>query len=257
MTLIMKENNMANEYMGMPVPQVYLDIEDTFAAGIDRVIFFGPPGTGKTYTGLTGGDVSNGAYRLICTEDMTTADVVGMFVPNEGGFMWQDGLATKAWKSGGRLVIDEIDKASGDVFALLLAYTDSIGSASVDLPTGETIRPAAGFSAVMTSNIENPDELPAALRDRFPVAFNVAAAHPAALVELNPALRMIAASVVAAKPGRRASLRAFYAFEKLQKTMGADRAANIVFGKALAESILTALKIGTLSAEATLDTLEV
>ena len=242
------------EFMGMPVPQCYQDIDDVLDAGIKRIIFYGPPGTGKTFTGLTAGVGEAGAIRLICTEDMTSADVAGWFMPNaEGNFTWLEGAAVKAWNTGARLVIDEIDKASGDVFALLLAFTDSIASATYNHPvTNEILRPHANFSVVMTSNIENPNELPAALRDRFPVAIKVDAAHPAALQHLPEALRSVAASVVAAKPGRRASLRAFDAFAILQPKMGTDRAAKLIFGEALAESIITALKIGTLTADAEL-----
>jgi hypothetical protein len=106
----------------------------------------------------------------------------------------------------------------------------------------------------MTSNIENPDELPMALKDRFPVAIKIDQAHPAALMPLAEDLRHLAATMVAAKPGRRASLRAFYEFNRLreathprgERIFTTDRAARLVFGH-LAEPVIDALKIGTLS----------
>jgi len=247
----------ATHFAGMLVPKCHQDLEAVLNAGIDRVILTGPPGTGKTYSGLTVGlTIGKPSFRLVCTEDMTTADVSGMFMPSaDGGFTWHDGAATKAWRTGGRLVIDEIDKASGDVFALLLAYTDSVGSASIDLLNGETIRPAAGFSVVMTSNIEDSNELPPALRDRFPISITIDQAHPAALMSIRAEFRELAMKLVSAPMGERASLRAFYAFEQLL-TGGFEviSAANLVFGKFIAESIVDAVKIGKLSTEMPMST---
>ena len=48
-----------------PLPQCWQDVTDALAAGIDRLILFGPPGTGKTYAGLTIGGVERGAHRLV------------------------------------------------------------------------------------------------------------------------------------------------------------------------------------------------
>jgi len=239
-------------YQGIPVPQCFRDLEDVLAAGIDRVILYGPPGTGKTFAGLTFGTTPGNAERLICSEDMTNADVSGAVMPNQqGGFEFIPGAALRAWHKGSRLVVDEIDKAGGDVAATLLAFLDSVASASFAHPfTGEIYKPSAGFSAVMTSNIEDPNELPTALKDRFPVALKIDAPHPAALVDaLPPELRMLAATIVSAEPGQRASLRAFYAFEQLRKSpdIGTERAAVLVFGKRMADEIISALSIGTMT----------
>lgn len=241
-------------YENIPVPKCWQDFEMATHAGIDRVILYGPPGTGKTFGGLTMG-LSEGtqSYRLVCTEDMTSADVSGSWMPNkDGGFSYLLGSAAKAWKNGGRLVIDEIDKASGDVSALLLSFTDTVESASFDLPTGERIVPKEGFSVVMTSNIEHPDELPIALKDRFPVAIKIGAPHPAALMAIPEQLRMVAATVVASPPGQRASLRAFGAFVKLAQTCEVEKAAKMVFHDALASQIIDAMRAGSLNTSATL-----
>lgn len=234
--------------MNTNIPACWQDVEDVLAAGIDRVLLYGPPGTGKTFAGLTFGDVEAGAFRLVCTEDMTAADVTGCWMPSaDGGWKWLDGQAVKAWRGdatkGGRLVVDEIDKASGDVFALLLAMTDSRESAAWENPErGAIERPQDGFSVVMTTNVENLRELPEALLDRFPVRVRINEPHPQALTRLASDLRAYAAR--SADLGeRRISLRAFFAFDQLRTRLGdQQRAARIVFGER-AEGVLDAIRI--------------
>lgn len=229
------------------LPQCWQDVENALNAGIDRVILFGPPGTGKTYAGLTYGDVNAGAYRLICTEEMTNADVTGHYKPNaQGAWAWQEGSAIKAWQGdgqrGGRLVVDEIDKAGGDVFATLLAMTDSPESAKWEHPeNGRIVRPLDGFSVVMTTNIEHMTELPEALKDRFPVCIRIDQPHPDALALLSADLRKYAVRMADAGE-RRISLRTFFAFDKLRKSLGDQEASRLVFGRQ-AESVLDAIAI--------------
>ena len=245
-------SNTSNTEMGnsptpSPLPQCWQDVQDCLNAGIDRIILFGPAGTGKTYAGLHFGDVQAGAHRLVCTEDMTSMDVTGAFMPDGNGkFSWVAGSALKAWEgngiTGGRLIVDEVDKASGDVFALLLAMLDSPESASWEHPeTGRIHRPKDGFSAVMTTNIENMEELPMALADRFPVRIRINAPHPSALEKLSADLRDYAVRMADAGK-RRISLRTFYAFDKLRKQLGDEKSARIIFGDR-ASSVLDAIAI--------------
>lgn len=232
------------------------DVDDVLSAGIDRLILFGPPGTGKTYAGLHYGVVQGGAHRLVCTEDMTNADVTGAWMPNASGtWSWHDGAAISAWKDGGRLVVDEIDKAGGDVFATLLAMTDTIDSAKWEHPeTGRVVTPQDGFSVVMTTNVEDMDELPVALKDRFPVAIRIDRPHPAALDKLSLDLRPYAIRMADAG-GRRISLRSFYAFDKLRISMGEERAADMVFGSR-GQSILDAIRIDRINDDSAVDIVE-
>lgn len=228
--------------------QCWQDFFDVVNAGIDRVILFGAPGTGKTFAGLNYGKVDNGAFRLICSEDMTTADVSGTWKPNGNDWTFSEGVAVQAWRAGGRLVVDEGDKASGDVQGQLLNFLDSTASSSWQNPdTLEIVTPKEGFSAVITSNVEHPDDLPMALRDRFPVAIEINAPHPQALVSLPAELRKVASAVVSAEPERRVSLRGFYAYQQLLDSgLSEERSAVLTFGKRKAEAIIEALRIGRL-----------
>lgn len=228
------------------LPQCWKDVQDALDAGIDRLILFGPPGTGKTFAGLNYGDLEGGAWRLICTDDMTNADVTGHYIPNGNDWQWKDGSAVKAWNGngnrGGRLVVDEIDKAGGDVFATLLAMTDSPESAKWERPTdGRIVRPKDGFSVVMTTNIEDMRELPEALVDRFPVAIRINQPHPDALERLSADLRKYAVRMADAGE-RRISLRTFFAFDKLRTTLGDAEAARIIF-RDQAQSVMDAIEV--------------
>lgn len=233
------------------LPECWQALEDALTNGIDRVILYGPSGIGKTYAGMNIGDIEAGAFRLVCTEDMTNMDVTGGFMPDgKGSFKWLNGSALKAWEgngvNGGRLIVDEIDKASGDVYATLLAMLDSPESATWEHPdTGRVHRPKAGFSALMTTNVENMGELPTALTDRFPIKIRINEPHPTALLRLSPDLRDFAVRMADAGD-RRISLRAFIAFDTMRKTLGADRSAVLTFGDR-AESILDAIAINKVS----------
>ena len=223
------------------------DLSDVLRAGVDRVILFGPPGTGKTHAALHL-DVAGGVERLICTEDITSAEVTGSYVPTGGGgWQWHDGPAIRAWRYGRRFVVDEVDRASGDVLSLLLAMTDTNGSAQWHHPvTGEVIRPEPGYSVIMTTNLEEMALLPPALRDRFPVAIRIDRPHPEALTLLHPDLRAAAAHGSCGDASRRVSLRSFYAFDRLRVDLGATRAAQLLFGDQAAD-FLDALRIGSVS----------
>lgn len=231
------------------LPKCWQTVKDTLDAGIDRIILFGTAGVGKTYAGLNFGELKGGAHRLICTDEMTNADVTGCWQPtSSGSWSWLEGAGIKAWQGngevGGRLVIDEIDKAGGDVFATLLAITDSPESAQWEHPqTKKIIKPSAGFSVVMTTNIEQMSELPMALKDRFPVAIRINEPHPEALLRMSEDLREYARKMCDAGE-RRISLRSFYAYDKLRSSLGAKKSAEIVFGER-SKSFLDAIAVNT------------
>ncbi len=226
------------------------DFADVLEAGINRVLLYGPPGTGKTFAALHLGTTSV-AERLVCTEDLASGDVTGTWMPT-GSSTWRfyEGPAMRAWRQGGRggrLVVDEVDRASGDALSTLLAVTDSPESARWRHPeTGEWWRPGPDFSVVMTTNAEDLDDLPDALVDRFAVALRIDRPHPDAVADLSADLRAPALAGSLGEAQRRVSLRSFYAFDQLRRHHGDRRAATLVFGEARALGVLDALAVGAL-----------
>jgi MoxR-like ATPase len=167
----------------------------------------------------------------------------------ENRWEWREGPAIRAWRGlGGRLVVDEVDRASGDALSTLLAMTDSPESARWRNPeTCEWVRPGPQFSVVMTTNIDDLEDIAPSLRDRFPVSIRIDRPHVSALASLSEDLRAPALAGSLGPAHRRVSLRSFYAFDELRRRLGPQRAAYLVFGEDTATSVLDALAIASIT----------
>lgn len=235
----------------MTTSQCWSDLNMALTAGTDRVLLYGQPGTGKTHYALTKHLEHNGrirnSYRVLCSPDMTTADVDGLWKPSKDDWKFVTGSALRAWQGGDRLILDELDQASGDVLTALLLICDSNGSAVREHPeTGERMTPADGFEIIATTNAERLSDLPANLVDRFPVRININEVNPEALA-LLPARLQGVARTYANRERDRFSLRSFFAFDKLSRTLDQEAAVRLVFGSeapAINHAIKLAVAIG-------------
>lgn len=184
---------------------------------VQRVLLYGLPGTGKTYYAMNYNLNNKPAYRLVCTEEMTDGDLLGRWVPAmENGnrtLVFQEGVAIKAWRTGGRLVVDEINKVNSDIESRLMSLIDTYESSSWEHPvTGEIVTPDPDFSVVATMNGE-PDDLGAAINDRLVVQLEVNTPHPDAIQSLPEYIRPFAETICSERDlSLRYSLRNFVEF---------------------------------------------
>ena len=220
------------------------DLVEQVAEHCRTLLLYGPPGTGKTFAAHSN-LADRTLYTITLTPDSPAAELRGFYVPVGNEFKWQDGPAIKAWRLGGRLVLNEIDLAGGDALSFLLNALDSSETACLTLPTGEMVRPHPRFQCVATMNGNPSEDLPPALRDRFPVCVEINDAHPQGLASLPQDLQTAARGTVLAKdPSRRVTLRSWLAFASLRERVGPDAAAAAVF-QARWKDIIDSLQIAS------------
>jgi MoxR-like ATPase len=217
------------------------EVETVLEAGVHAVLY-GPPGTGKTRIATT-----KKSYSVTLTMETPAAELRGHFVPHGNEFIWHDGPALRAWREGARLVLNEIDQASGDALTFLHAILDDAEVARLTLPSGETVTPAAGFQAVATTNaLDLSMVLPEALLDRFVVRIMIETPHPKALELLrNKGLANLVTSTVTNPQKSRVSLRQAMVFQRLrERDIAIDVAGRSVFGSANCDAGILASVLG-------------
>jgi len=217
------------------------------AVSLPRVILYGPPGTGKTYLAMAAG-VNDPADvdRVNMTEDTPAAELRGHYVPTGGGeFKWHDGPAMRRFRSGGRLVVDEITRATDDALSFLLAVLDGH---PVTLPSGEVVERHPEFTCWATTN-DGPEALTDALADRFTVRIECNEVNPEALATLPDTLsRIVTAGDDGGVSFREAAeyhrLVSDPAFKAVSASAKRDLAAEFVWGRR-AKDVSAAIEMGT------------
>lgn len=190
-------------------------------AHLPRVLLYGPPGTGKTHLASKAG-VQKGqhVYRVICTEDTPAAEMRGHWVPKGQEFIWHDGPAMLAYRNGGRLVVDEITRATDDALSFLLAVLDGH---PITLPNGETVKPHPDLSVWATTN-DSAKQLTDALADRFVVKVECREVNPEALALLPEKL-----AAVVKNSGSGISYRQAQEFVRLNELVGPHIASRLIW----------------------------
>ena len=229
------------------------NVVEAVLSSTNRALLHGPPGTGKTFAacrlGLNGDQQK--VFSITLTEETPTAELRGHYILKDGKYVWHDGAAIAAWRCGGRLIINEIQRGGPDVHSLLLNITDDLEIAEMDLPSGEKVKPAKGFMCVATMNGDPRELLDPALLDRFPVSIHIDKVHPEAINQLpNDVQQAAEKTALIEEEERRISVRAWYAFARLREKLmqsldeeqAVDYAARAVFNSRASDA-LDALKI--------------
>ena len=217
--------------------------------GITRVHLSGPPGIGKTHFAI---DILGGTGNVAQTtlnEDVSDQEMKGHYIPEGQSFVWHDGPFVGSFRAGKPLIINEIGRASQAVQDSLLAVLDDPGIAAMTLPSGETIRPGAGFKVIATSNSAF-SELPEALRDRFDAHFEINRPHPKLVAYLDSMLVGLGGWIYNsyADPQRAISPRRAISFCKYHKRgFEAAKCASLAFGSSMANDVIAAMRASGIS----------
>lgn len=229
-----------------------------------RICLLGVPGTGKSFAAATMGlKVGRPVYGLTLHADMGAAELKGHFLLSQSYdeqdrpigsqvMTWADGPVTACWRDGGRLVLNEIDKAGDDALSLLLNALDDLASAQITISNRtrdgkpERLTPHPDFTVWATMNGEL-DDLPPALADRFPVSVRIDAPHPKAIEALPADLRGLAkATSMIDDRERHIGLRSYLEYARLREVLPWRNAAELVFGPKLRD-ILSALEAAAIA----------
>jgi len=115
-------------------------------------------------------------YRVNITRQTDEDDLLGGFRLINGNTVWQDGPVVSAMKSGGVLLLDEVDLASANIMCLQPVLE---GKGVYLKKIGQWVTPAAGFTVFATANTKGKGSddgrfvgtgiMNEAFLDRFPI----------------------------------------------------------------------------------------
>src|SRR2546423_1622175 len=129
--------------------------EQVFTAAFRQglsILLKGPTGCGKTrFVEAMAYDMSRPLITVACHDDLTTADLVGRFLPDGGDTTWVDGPLTRAVREGAICYLDEIVEARQDTTVVIHPLADHRRQLPIDR-LGIVLDAASGFGLVMSYN---------------------------------------------------------------------------------------------------------
>lgn len=112
----------------------------------------GPTGCGKTrFVEHMAWKLERPLITLACNEDMTAADLVGRWLLDERGTVWQDGPLTLAVRHGAICYLDEVVEARQDTTVVIHPLTDARRLLPLDRK-GELVHAHPDFQLVVSYN---------------------------------------------------------------------------------------------------------
>jgi nitric oxide reductase NorQ protein len=116
------------------------------------VMLKGPTGCGKTrFVEYMAWRLNRPLVIISCHDDLTAADLVGRFLIQNNGTVWQDGPLTRAVRTDAICYLDEVVEARSDAVVVIHPLTDYRRILPID-KTGELIEAAPGFQLVISYN---------------------------------------------------------------------------------------------------------
>src|SRR3974390_1296765 len=129
--------------------------EDVFKAAFSQnlsILLKGPTGCGKTrLVEAMAFDLGRPLITVACHDDLTTADLLGRFLPHGGETNWVDGPLTRAVREGAICYLDEIVEARQDTTVVLHPLADYRRRLPIER-LGVTLDAAPGFGLVVSYN---------------------------------------------------------------------------------------------------------
>lgn len=192
-----------------------------------HVLLYGPPGTGKSTIPMLNALANQPTEAVQCSDKRSGQSLLEMVWIDQGSMHVKLGPASRAWQSGGVLILEEIDRMSADMADVLHSVLVRGHGARVSLLDGTLIQPHDRFRAFATMN-GSPDDLPEAIQSRF-IAYKVDCPSTPMLKALPKDLRRVCARVYAAVKDSRVPLlysyREFMHYGQLRGLIGDEMAA--------------------------------
>jgi nitric oxide reductase NorQ protein len=116
------------------------------------VMLKGPTGCGKSrFVEYMAYKLGRPLITVACNEDMTASDLIGRFLLDKDGTVWQDGPLTNAARIGAICYLDEVVEARQDTTVVIHPLTDHRRTLPLD-KKGELIEAHKDFQLVISYN---------------------------------------------------------------------------------------------------------